>query len=50
MGWPVALAKRYLTRRLKFSLGPRQREGMARFLELARSHKLVPVDGELVFS
>jgi len=50
MGWPVALAKRYLTRRLKFTMGPRQRLGMARFLELARTHKLVPGDGELAFA
>ena len=36
--WPVALAKRYLTKRLKFTLGPRQRAGMSKFLELAARH------------
>lgn len=50
LGWPVALARRYLTTRLKFDLGPRQRAGMGRFLELARAHHLVAVEGELVFA
>jgi chorismate dehydratase len=38
LNWPVTLAKRYLTKRLRFDLGPRQREAMGRFLELARKH------------
>jgi chorismate dehydratase len=38
MGWPVALAKRYLTSRLKFTLGPRQIEAMERFSELVHRH------------
>ncbi len=42
MGWPVNLAKRYLTNRLKFTLGPRHREGMAKFFELARKHEIIP--------
>ena len=50
LGWPVNLARRYLTQRLKFTLGPRQREGMNRFLALARSHALVPRESELVFA
>ncbi|MBI4718787.1 MAG: menaquinone biosynthesis protein [Planctomycetes bacterium] len=50
MGWPVALAVRYLTSRLKFTLGERQRQGMIRFLELARKHDLVPASSELEFA
>ncbi|MFH0980420.1 MAG: menaquinone biosynthesis protein [Planctomycetota bacterium] len=42
MGWPVELAKRYLTRRLVFTLRPRLREGLDRFLEMARGSGLVP--------
>jgi len=42
MGWPVTLAKRYLTTRLKFTLGDRQRQGIARFFEFARRYQLVP--------
>ena len=42
MGWPVELARRYLTRRLAFTLGPQLREGLRRFLELAGKHGLVP--------
>ena len=41
MNWPLTLAKRYLTKRLKFTLGPRQRLGMERFFELARKHSLL---------
>jgi len=50
MGWPVTLAKRYLTTRLRFGLGPRQREGMARFLQLARANRVVPADRDPVFA
>lgn len=49
-GWPVVLAKRYLTTRLKYTLGPRQRQGMARFLELAQAHGLVSTRQNLVFA
>ncbi len=38
MGWPVALAKRYLGSRLKFTLGPRQFEAMEKFAELVHRH------------
>ncbi len=41
LNWPVALAKRYLTKRLKFTLGPRAQAGMEKFLELATRHGLV---------
>ena len=50
LGWPVALAKRYLTTRLKYHLGDRQRQGMARFLELAKTLDLAPADQELLFA
>ena len=50
LGWPVALAKRYLTTRLSFTLTDRHREGMARFLELAGTHNLVPTGRELTFA
>lgn len=35
MGWPVALAKRYLTKRLDFTMTDRHRKGLQHFLELA---------------
>jgi chorismate dehydratase len=45
MGWPVALAERYLTARLAFHLGPRQRSGIKKFFELAGRYDLVsPVE------
>lgn len=50
LNWPVALARRYLTKRLKFDLGPRQRQGLERFLELAKKHGLVEPSRELVFA
>jgi chorismate dehydratase len=50
MGWPVALAKRYLTTRLKFTLGPRHRLGMETFLELTKKHGLVGSAQEIVFA
>ena len=50
MGWPAALAKRYLTTRLNFTLGPRQREGMTRFIELAQAGRIIPLGRELVFA
>lgn len=50
LGWPVTLATRYLTTRLKFTLGPRQRLGMEKFLELAKHNDIVPSHQELVFA
>lgn len=47
-GWPIDLARRYLTEYLTFTLTDRHREGMRRFLELARRHKLVAPFKELV--
>ncbi len=50
LNWPVTLAKRYLTKRLKFRMGPRQREAISKFFELAGKHGLInPVEG-LVFA
>jgi chorismate dehydratase len=50
MGWPVTLAKRYLTTRLKFTLGARQRVGMTRFFELARRYGIITESRELQFA
>ena len=50
LGWPVALAVRYLTTRLRFTLGNRERLGMKKFLELARSNGLIPQGQELTFA
>lgn len=50
LGWPVALAQRYLTQRLKFTLGPMQRRAMDRFLELAKAHDIVAPTQALVFA
>lgn len=49
-GWPVTLAKRYLSNRIKYHLGEKQRQGMDRFLELAKQHNLVGLEQELVFA
>ncbi|KAA0223063.1 MAG: hypothetical protein EDS66_04195 [Planctomycetota bacterium] len=49
-GWPVAVARRYLTRRLRFTLTPRAREGMTRFLELAKSCAIVDPHRDLIFA
>lgn len=50
LGWPVTLAERYLTARLKFTLGDRQRKGLARFLDLARQYDIVPSAQEFVYA
>ena len=50
LNWPVTLAKRYLARRLKFRMGPRQRQAIARFFELSARHGLVEPTAELVFA
>ena len=50
LNWPVALAKRYLNKRLKFNLGDRQREAMRLFFDLASKHHLLENPGELVFA
>ncbi len=50
LGWPVTLAERYLTSRLKFTLGQRQREGLSRFLTLARHYDIVPGSQDLLYA
>ncbi len=49
MGWPLALAKRYLKTRLKYTLGPRQRLGLAKFFELAQRNNIVSVTRGMMF-
>jgi len=48
LGWPVALAREYLTERLTYTLTPPAREGMRRFLELAKEEGLVPTPEEQI--
>lgn len=50
MGWPVELATRYLTEFLTFTLGPREREGMKLFLEMARKHDRSATAQDAVFA
>ena len=50
LGWPVTLAERYLTSRLKFTLGQRQREGLSRFLTLAKQYDIVPASQDLLYA
>jgi len=49
-GWPVAVAQTYLTRNLSFTLSPRHRAGIERFLTLGRVHGILPFDRKRVFS
>jgi chorismate dehydratase len=50
LGWPVALATRYLTHRLKFRITERHREAMDLFVSMVERHQLVPGMQELVFA
>lgn len=50
LGWPVQLAKRYLTHRLRFTITERHREAMALFLNMVQQHNIVPGVQELVFA
>jgi chorismate dehydratase len=50
LGWPVELAQRYLTHRLRFTITPRHKEGLTRFITLAQELELVPNKQELVFA
>lgn len=50
LGWPVALARRYLSKRLKFHLGAAQREGITRFFALAARHGLLTLERDPVFA
>ncbi len=50
MGWPIALARHYLTESLSFTLTKQHREGMRTFFDLARRHELRPAAAEPVFA
>ncbi len=50
MGWPVRLATRYLTQRIKYTIGPRQKEAMQLFHQLVQRHNIVPDSQTLVFA
>ncbi len=50
LGWPVELAQRYLTHRLRFTITPRHKEGLTQFVSLAQDLELVPAMQELVFA
>ncbi len=50
LGWPVELATRYLTHRLRFRITERHREGLNLFLKLVQQHQLVPGMQELAFA
>lgn len=47
LGWPVALAERYLTRCLRFTIDERMRAGVERFAQLGRAHGVLAVDAAL---
>ena len=50
LGWPVELARRYLTHRLRFTLTPAHRKGMDLFFSMVRQQALVPGMQEQVFA
>ncbi len=50
MGWPVHLATRYLTKRIKYTIGPRQKEAMQLFHEMIKRHEIIPDNQTLVFA
>jgi chorismate dehydratase len=50
LGWPVELATRYLTHRLRFRITDKHREAMRLFLEMVQQQQLLPDVQELVFS
>jgi len=49
VGLPESECLAYLRENLTFHLGPQQREGLARFYELAVRHGLAPSGGKIVF-
>lgn len=49
-GWPAGVAVTYLTRNLSFTLSPRHRAGMKRFLALGQAHGILPCERDLVFA
>jgi chorismate dehydratase len=48
LGWPVDLARDYLTRHMKYTITPAAEAGMNKFLELARVEGLIPQTGAMV--
>jgi chorismate dehydratase len=48
LGWPVELAVAYLTRHMQYTLTPAAREGMRRFVSLARAEGLIDVAAKQV--
>jgi chorismate dehydratase len=48
LGWPVDLARDYLTRHIKYTITPAAEAGMAKFLELARLEGLISPAGAVV--
>ncbi len=48
LGWPVDLARDYLTRLMKYTITPAAEAGMNKFLELAKVEGLIPQPGALV--
>ena len=49
LGWPVALAERYLTRCLKFQLDARAVAGVSRFAALCAQGDIVPADATIIW-
>lgn len=49
-GWPLDLARRYLTEYLNFTLTNRHREAMRVFHEMTKRHGLINAETELVFA
>ena len=47
-GWPVEVAREYLTERLMFKVSPQAREGMGLFFEMATQEGILPKVPELV--
>jgi chorismate dehydratase len=47
-GWPVALAREYLTQRLMYTVTPRAQEGMQRFVAMAADEGLVTPAAERI--
>lgn len=50
LGWPVELAVRYLTRRLRFTLTDRHREAMRLFFDLISRHRNLEIAQQPVFA
>lgn len=49
-GWPVELAKRYLSRCMQYRLTPRHVEGIERFAALAAREDLLPQDAQVMWA